>query len=85
MVIVGTEEDGEQFLLLGLSENNLEQLRRGQPIRIRRETHGAAIPRGLVIAIMWGETEREIAIDLVGQGLLKPDAVRRQFPDPEAE
>lgn len=85
MVIAGKEyDDGTTFVLLGLSEANVQRLRKGQPIRIRRETHGMALPEGLTIGIVWGETEKAIAADLVREGLVEPDAVRRQFPDPEA-
>jgi hypothetical protein len=85
MVIAGKEQaDGTTFVLLGISEANIERLRRGWPIRVRRETHGLAVPEGLVIGIVWGMTERDIAAQLVKDRLLEPDALRQPFPDPEA-
>jgi hypothetical protein len=45
------------FFVLGLSEGNLTQLRKGHPIMI----HGADWNQPFDLMIFWGETDRKLA------------------------
>jgi hypothetical protein len=68
-----TPETGEELLLFGLARVNIEQLLRGNPIRITCETHGAGVPLGWTIWIMFGETEKSIMEELREAGVFSPD------------
>jgi hypothetical protein len=65
MFLASTVLDNEDTLLLiGLSAENRRRLADGQPIDIRRDSHGMAIPTGLHIVIFAGETEASMQRDL---------------------
>ena len=63
-------ENGKQFLLLGLSRENIRRLQADEPIRLTRETHGDRIPQGWVIGILFGETERDMEDQLRKGGFI---------------
>lgn len=56
----GSRDNGQKFVLLGLSEINLSKLREGQPIHI----FGAELGIDHDIIICWGQTEDALAADL---------------------
>lgn len=62
MIIANGEnkKTGDKVIILGMSNENLRQMVSGNPILLRRETHGEGIPEGWEIAIMFGKTEMEI-------------------------
>ena len=56
----GGGENGQKFVLLGLSEMNLTKLREGKPIHI----FGSELGIAQDIIIFWGPTEDALAADL---------------------
>lgn len=64
MIIARSIKDDGELLLLGITRRNVEELMKGHPIRVTTETHGAGVPLGWTIAIVFGETEASIAADL---------------------
>lgn len=79
LIAKGTMGD-DTFVLLGLSRENITRLLSGQPMSISRRSHGDGVPDGLVIGIMFGETEDEMK-----RVLEKADIVNEQtniFRDP---
>jgi hypothetical protein len=66
--------DGEVVLLLGISDGNIQRLRKGQPMRISRASHGEVVPPLLTIAIMTGASESVIADELRRVGILTADS-----------
>jgi hypothetical protein len=84
MIIARAIGDGTELLLLGISRRNIEELQAGRPIRLTTETHGAGIPLGWTIAIIYGETEAAITADLQAMGVIGPDTkVSAQPRDPK--
>jgi hypothetical protein len=71
MILARGDHGDDQFLLIGLSRANIDRLVKGQPILIRRKTHGEAIPELWKIALMFGETENQIAAELRKNGMLQ--------------
>lgn len=63
-------DDGKQFLLLGLSRENVNRLIAGQTIAITAEKHGDAIPKNMTIALMFGETELDMKRELESYGVV---------------
>ena len=61
--------------ILGLSKENVNRLVAGEPIAIRRETHGEGVPEGMAIVIIYGKTEQEIYLSLKTEGVVSPDCV----------
>ena len=53
-------EGGRKLILLGISAINVRELKRGRPIGIKLEELGLEGE----IAIMYGETEEDIAVEL---------------------
>lgn len=71
MMIAATNSKlGEQHLLLGLSRHNINKLIEGKPILISRKSHGDAVPDGMTIAIMFGETEADMEKELRQHGMI---------------
>jgi len=70
-----------KLLLIGLSRGNVERLLGGQPIRIRREVHGKAVPEDWEIVLFFGETEQAMADDLRAVGAIQLDT--EIFIDPK--
>jgi hypothetical protein len=60
----GKSGKGEEFVLLGLSWENLDRLRKGEPIRFDGRPYG--IP--MDVLIVSGRTERDIAESLIQVG-----------------
>ena len=73
MIARNNETPGREFLLIGLSKENIARLQEGKPIQIQRSTHGDGVPDGWTIAIMYGETELAMHDALKGAGVLRPD------------
>lgn len=78
MIVAQIKADNETILLLGLSQVNVERLRKGEPIHVTRSKHGECIPESFSIAIMYGTTEKEMFAAIKGQ--LAPDAIVRLDP-----
>jgi hypothetical protein len=75
-----TGADSDEILMLGLTRRNIEALLKGFPIRITSETHGAGVPLGWKIMIVFGETERAIAEALKRSGAVGPDTKLMAMP-----
>jgi hypothetical protein len=58
--VSGARENGQRFVLLGLSDDNVKRLREGKPIHV----FGAELGADHDIIIAWGPTEDAIAADL---------------------
>lgn len=76
----GEHPDGREFVVLGLSDKNLELLREGKPILVTPESVGRG-PAWPEIMIMWGRTETELARQLAEVGALDEDTVIHGMPD----
>lgn len=68
----GSDSEGGQAFILGLSRGNIELLMGGKPIRLTQETHGKGVPDGWTIVILYGETEQSMADDLARTGAILP-------------
>lgn len=68
MIAAQTRPDG-QLLILGLTRVNVARLMSGQPMKITRESHGEAVPTGLTIGIMFGETEKQMRDEIIKTGI----------------
>jgi hypothetical protein len=80
IVASGVSEDGAtQLLLLGLTAENAEELKKGRPMYLKPATH-PGIPEGLAVAICYGETAQHIFDELKAQGLLGQAIVVRRGP-----
>jgi hypothetical protein len=77
---LGEDAQGNELLLLGLSEANLQELRKGRPIRCTHKTH-PAIPEGRTVVVMWGPTEQAIFDELRESGAIDGATVHRNPPD----
>ena len=64
--------DSTELLIFGLSRENIKRLTSGQPIRLRRETHGDGIPEGWSVVIVFGETELEMKRQFEASGMISP-------------
>jgi len=69
-----------QVLILGLSRQNVEKLTQGKPMLVRREIHGAGVPPGWEIAIVFGETEQALVDELMKMGALRSAQISYQPP-----
>jgi hypothetical protein len=67
----GENDKGRKVLILGLSEGNLGELRKGHPIHIHAEQWG----QDFDLMIFWGKTDQACA-DLV-KPFIGPDTVVR--------
>lgn len=80
MIIARSMNDGNELLILGLTHANLRELQKGHPMRLTSETHGAGIPLGWTIAIVYGEDEAAIAEDLKRAGGITADTKVSAMP-----
>lgn len=78
MILARGDHGDDQFLLIGLSRENITRLVNGEPVLIRRSTHGEAIPELWKICITFGETENDIAAELNKLGLLKGARITKE-------
>jgi hypothetical protein len=62
--------DNSQMLLLGLSSENVRRLVIGEPIYVKRETHGDGVPEGWEIIIIHGATEASMRAELEAKGIV---------------
>lgn len=74
----GTTGDGRRLLVLGLSAENMTRLLLGQPIRL--ECAELGLP-DLQVVVVGGQTEQDIADDLVGHGVVDAATVGLGGPD----
>lgn len=51
-------KNGDRFIILGITDENIEKLRKDMPIVMSEETH--KIPKDVKISIIWGHTEQDI-------------------------
>lgn len=72
------QKDGQKLFGFGLSEGNLERLRKGEPIVVDLAVMGAA---GTVM-IFYGRTEEEMARMLTTAGLVAADTEIRKQTNP---
>lgn len=70
MVIASVMTGERRVLVLGLSEQNVERLQAGQPIRCSRASHGMAMPDDLTVFVFVGTTEEAIMHALADRGLI---------------
>jgi len=54
-----TTPDGSELLVMGITRQNVEYLKKGRPIRVDAESH-PGFPENLKIVIFYGENERTI-------------------------
>jgi hypothetical protein len=80
MIIARATDKDSELLILGLSRENVTRLLDGQPIRIRRKTHGDGVPEGWEIIILWGETESTMHAAFVKHGLIGPETKIHRDP-----
>lgn len=77
IIAQGTTPEGT-VLILGLSRENITRLTDGKPIFLSDKTH--AIPKGLFISILFGDTEQSIALKLRASGMIDADCIVRTDP-----
>jgi len=70
MIIARGTKDGNDVLILGVSDENVVRLVKGEPIHIRRITHGDGCPDGWEIFLVHGKTERDIVAGLKAVGVI---------------
>lgn len=70
MIFARGEHGEEKLLIIGLSATNVRRLLLKQPILIRREIHGDAVPEDWKIMILAGENEDAIVAELKQRGLV---------------
>lgn len=76
MVIATGKQGGDDMILLGLSEKNLEMLKAGKPMSLSAETH-PGIPKWLTINIVYGKDEQAIYDMLKDAGALEGASVQK--------
>jgi hypothetical protein len=86
MIIARGSNEETETLILGLSHKNVERLLAGQPIHIRRVSHGDGIPEGWEIILLVGETEETIVsqfrkLDIISEST--PMIYDKQLGHPE--
>jgi hypothetical protein len=69
----GSSGSHDEVLILGLSRENIRRLQEGEPIRIRRATHGDGIPARWQIVIIFGETEQSMRREFEEHGMIGPE------------
>lgn len=70
MLLARGNAGADEVLVIGLSRGNVDRLTSGQPILMRRETHGEGVPEGWQIAICFAETETELRREFVEAGMV---------------
>lgn len=73
MICIRRKRGDREFLFLGLTDSNLERLKKGQPIRVSAETHRNAIPTGWSIGIVYGENMEELRLTLEKARIILPE------------
>lgn len=82
MIVMSAGGEGAYVLVLGLSRANINQLTAGRPVRVRRATHGQAVPAGLTVGIIFGETERALYDQLRAKGFIGAETLIEGAPAP---
>lgn len=80
MIIMRGGGNGKELLILGLSDMNMQKMKEGRPLHIRREIHGEGIPEGWEIIIMNGRTEKEMADQFRAMGIINQDTEVQMQP-----
>jgi hypothetical protein len=80
MVIARATADKDELLLLGLSRENVRRLTDGQPMHLKRETHGDGIPEGWEIVIVFGETEQALVAEFRRAEMISPETKIHKDP-----
>lgn len=70
MIIARATSGSGEFLIIGLSRDNINRLVDGNPIQTTPKAHGDGIPEGWSILLMFGETEADIHRELAGAGMI---------------
>ena len=70
----GTSKAGRRFVLLGLSDINLDKLREGKPIHV----FGPEVGLDVDLVIFSGPTEDEMAKELEKLGGIRSEPTKRQ-------
>lgn len=63
MIVTVTQTPEKRIVLLGITDENILRMKRGQPVYVRAESH-SGFPEDLSIAIIYGATEDEITKQL---------------------
>lgn len=74
MILARGTGDDSKLLVLGLSREDVNTLTEGDPIRLTPKTHGDGVPAGWTIALVFGEIEKDVVLQLRGAGLIHPKA-----------
>lgn len=56
MIAATATADNQRVIVLGITPDNIDQLRAGHPIRVATDTH-AGFPADLVVLITWGASD----------------------------
>lgn len=60
----GQSKDGKPALVLGFTEENIERLKAGQPVRVPREAMDATGFSDIEVCIVYGETQADVMAQL---------------------
>lgn len=85
MIVGNGKMRGDDVLVLGVTAGNVQRLMKDQPILVSRETHGAGVPDGLKILIVYGSDEKDLVRKL--KPAFEPDMkvyVEPRLQDPPA-
>jgi hypothetical protein len=71
IISCGTDRtNGNEVIMLLLTDQNVLSLIEGRPIEVKRETHGDGIPMNLTIVLAHRKDERAIVETLVAGGAI---------------
>lgn len=73
---IGKEDNGNDMILLGITDKNIERLRQDRPIHMTNKSH-PAVPEGMTVVILWGKDEKDIIDKLSKSGALDGAEIRR--------
>ena len=73
MLARGTNKNGGELLVLGLTSENVRRLAAGMPMHISQETHGEGVPKGWEILIIHGPDEAWLQRKLTEEGAVGPE------------
>lgn len=74
------DETGDQFIMLGLSRENINRLTKGELISVTQRSHGDGVPDGWQIVLHFGETEEDIAAQLKQAGAVDEATLVHKLP-----
>lgn len=80
-------KEGEPVVILGITRDNIERLKRGHPIAVDLSEFGLAL-RGAVdhtkVTVLYGETHEEVVDIIEGAGVKLPQGARREAHEMDA-